>query len=176
MIEIKLTPNQVTIIDDIDAGIVNTKDKWYAHLQKNYRGGGKYIAARRFRNANGGRTLESMHRVILERVLNRKLERHELVDHKNGDPLDNRRENLRLATPQQNTHNRGINPRNRCGFKGVMWRKDRNKWLAKITISGQFIHLGLFEDILDAAKAYNEAAIKYFGEFANLNDLDNSEG
>lgn len=89
------------------------------------------------------------------------------VDHINGDRLDNRRENLRLVTRQQNARNRGANRSNRSGYKGVSL--GHSAWLAYIAISGKNIALGSFKTAEDAAKAYNEAAIKLFGEHARLN-------
>lgn len=92
------------------------------------------------------------------------------VDHINGNPLDNRRSNLRLATRAQNTRNRkkpirGVTSQ----YKGVTWDKSRNKWLAAIGFSGRRINLGRFVLEIDAALAYDRAAIRYFGEFARLN-------
>ena len=93
-----------------------------------------------------------------------------VVDHINHNPMDNRTANLRAATYSQNICNR----RKRSGakyskYKGVTWRKDCNKWLARIMLQRKGIHLGLFKDEIDAAKAYDEGAKKYHGEFASLN-------
>jgi hypothetical protein len=88
-----------------------------------------------------------------------------LVDHINGDILDNRKENLRVATPQQNNMNR--RPRNT--YKGITWDRSRNKWNASIQLAGKSINLGRFKDPVEAAKAYDQAAWEYFGEFAYLN-------
>ena len=93
------------------------------------------------------------------------------VDHWNGDGLDNRRRNLRAATPSQNQHNR----RKRLGcssrFKGVHWHKRHGKWAAKIRIDGRQLHLGYFPVERDAAAAYNLAANQEFGEFALTNEI-----
>jgi len=89
------------------------------------------------------------------------------VDHINGNGLDNRRSNLRIATSQQNNRNRKICNLNTSGFKGV--RLDRNKWRADIRIDGKRKNLGRFVNPEAAAAAYDEAARKYFGEFATLN-------
>lgn len=91
------------------------------------------------------------------------------VDHINGNGLDNRRCNLRIATPSQNRMNRGKQRNNTSGYKGVYWNKDCKKWLASITIVNKQKHLGLFTEIKDAARAYNKAAIDYFGEYAIIN-------
>ena len=92
----------------------------------------------------------------------------QLVDHKNGNGLDNRRSNIRLCSQRQNQWNRqGIHGESH--YLGVNWHKQRSKWVAKIRINYKRLHLGLFEREEDAALAYNAAAIKYHGEFARLN-------
>lgn len=95
-----------------------------------------------------------------------------MIDHINGDKLDNRRENLRLCTNSQNQANRKLT-RGVSKFKGVGWQKTAwgGHWFAKITVNGSVVCLGSHHTDLDAAKAYNEAAVLHFGEFAHLNDL-----
>jgi hypothetical protein len=93
-----------------------------------------------------------------------------LTDHINGDGLDNRRTNLRQATPTQNNANCGIRGHNTSGYKGVSLRPDRgNRWRATIRIHGLQYFLGLFDDVEDAARAYDAAALELFGDFARLN-------
>ena len=91
----------------------------------------------------------------------------DIVDHKNGDTLDNRKENLRITDKTGNNQNRKIHKNNKCGYKGVCW--DRGKWTAHIAVSGKNITLGRFTEVLDAARAYDAAAKKDHGEFARLN-------
>jgi hypothetical protein len=93
----------------------------------------------------------------------------EQVDHRNHNGLDNRRENLRLATAAQNAAN-ARPKRNRPGYKGVNWHKRNQKWRAYITVDRKYIHLGVFEDPWEAAQAYNTAALEAWGEFACLNE------
>ena len=93
------------------------------------------------------------------------------VDHIDGNRLNNQKSNLRLATSSQNKMNRGPRKDNKSGYKGVSWHKQRNQWTARIMANGKYQHLGLFGNILDAVKTYNEAAIKYFGEFAWINKI-----
>jgi hypothetical protein len=93
------------------------------------------------------------------------------VDHKSGNKLDNRKENLRIVTRSQNAMNRKLAKDNTSGYKGVFWDKQNKKWRARIGTNNKRINLGSFNDIKNAAIAYNEAALKYHGEFANLNKL-----
>ena len=91
------------------------------------------------------------------------------IDHINGNKLDNRRDNLRICTPSQNKMNVGKTSKNKSGYRGVSKERRLHKWRVSIKADGRRINLGNFYDILDAARAYNEAAKKYFGEFARLN-------
>lgn len=95
------------------------------------------------------------------------------VDHINGNKLDNRKENLRFVTVQQNQMNRGVTKNNRSGFKGVFpkIRKSGIKYTAMISVKGRQIWLGSFKNKEGAALAYDRAAIQYFGQFAQLNLL-----
>jgi hypothetical protein len=90
-----------------------------------------------------------------------------VVDHINGDKLDNRKENLRICTNQQNQMNRGKTKNNKTGFKGVCFNKRDNKYQANIKVDGKKKHLGLFEKSEDAYKAYCDACVRYHGEFSN---------
>jgi hypothetical protein len=95
------------------------------------------------------------------------------VDHINGDRLDNRRSNLRVCSRSENMKN--ARKRSRCSskYKGVTWVKSKKRWRAQITMvecKGSK-HIGYFKSEIDAARAYNEAAKEYFGEFAKINDL-----
>ncbi|QGQ97073.1 hypothetical protein EHS13_20360 [Paenibacillus psychroresistens] len=91
------------------------------------------------------------------------------MDHINGDRSDNRKQNLRLATRQQNANNNGKIANGSSRHKGVSWDKERKKWRAKITIKSKKKSIGRFENESDAALAYNEYAKEVFGEFARLN-------
>ena len=88
-----------------------------------------------------------------------------VVDHINGNPLDNTRDNLRICTQLDNMKNLKLNIRNTSGVKGVNWRKDIQKWRAFIQVEGKFISLGTYTNKEDAIKARKEAEVKYFGEF-----------
>jgi hypothetical protein len=78
---------------------------------------------------------------------------------------------LRLCMIKENSRNSIAKKSNKSGYKGVMWRKNRLKWISKINIDGKRFYLGTFENKTDAALAYNRAAEKYFGEFAYLNKI-----
>lgn len=94
-----------------------------------------------------------------------------VVDHYNGDGLDNRRENLRVCTVAQNMANQRLSRANKSGYKGVSWNKEKRKWVAKIKANGEQKQLGRFHTKEEAATAYNHAAISLFGEYARLNPL-----
>jgi hypothetical protein len=90
------------------------------------------------------------------------------LDHINGIKHDNRIENLRLATKMQNMANIGRFSSNTSGAKGVHWLASKRKWQARIRIDGRRVHLGYFDTLTAAAKAYDEAALKHRGEFARI--------
>jgi hypothetical protein len=94
------------------------------------------------------------------------------IDHIDGNPSNNKIENLREVTHQQNL----MNQKSQCGcssiYKGVCWDKQTNKWIVHIKINGKQKHLGRFKSEINAAKAYNKAAIKFHEEYANLNEVE----
>jgi hypothetical protein len=94
-----------------------------------------------------------------------------LIDHINGDSLDNRRANLRLATPSQNAYNRAkIRSKKSSRYIGVYFEKATGRWTVKIRIGrGKRLWLGRFNSEIAAARAYDAAAKKYHKEFAVLN-------
>jgi hypothetical protein len=95
-------------------------------------------------------------------------------DHISGNKLDNRKCNLRLANNHQNSANVGIYRNNTSGRKGVSWITKTSKWNARIVVNKKRIHLGDFDDLEEAANAYEQAAEKYFGEFKRKQELYNS--
>ena len=111
----------------------------------------------------GRRTTVRLHREITD------CPKGLLVDHINGNPLDNQRSNLRLCTPVQNSINRYVRQGQTSKYKGVNWDKLHKKWKTTIGVSGKGKFLGYFSLEDDAAKAYDAAAIAYYGEFANIN-------
>jgi hypothetical protein len=149
--EIKLSQNRVAIVDDEDFGAISAV-KWCAH-----RNGCTFYAQRGIRGQGGKLKGEHMHRLVLSWKLDRDLAENERCDHVNGDGLDNRRENLRVATSAQNNRNcrrKSKNPTRR--FLGVDWNRASLGWRARITIHGKSIYLGRFATELEAAQAREE--------------------
>jgi hypothetical protein len=91
------------------------------------------------------------------------------IDLANGNGLDCRRANIRRATRSQDRANEGPKRTNTSGYKGVYWKKSHNRWVAMIGVQGKTIYLGAFASAPEAAQAYDEAAERYYGEFAWLN-------
>lgn len=125
-------------------------------------------------------TIGSYHAVkTYDHKTNRKICMAQLIkghycDHKNRNPLDNRKENLRYATAQENSRNRTKQNNNTSGFVGVSWHKQSNKWRSRIKINGCDIHLGSFINKRDAIITRLNAEAKYFGiEFAPQRHLFN---
>jgi hypothetical protein len=126
--------------------------------------GSNRYAKRVLYDPKAGIKTESMHREIMKPAFGL------LVDHRNGDGLDNRRENLRPATQLENCRNkRKTRSKTSSRFIGVCFDKQYNKWRAYIRYAGKRIWLGKYANEIDAAKAHDAAAKKYHGEFARLN-------
>jgi len=124
-------------------------------------------AARNHHKADGSRTRRAMHQDILEFMTGAQIGPDKVADHINGDGLDNRRCNLRVASRQQNN----VNGRKRRGcsspFKGVS--KCGKRWKAKILVDDKSFYLGSYQNQEEAARAYDSAALHFFGEFAYPN-------
>lgn len=91
------------------------------------------------------------------------------VDHINGDTLDNRRQNLRICTHKENTHNAKLSRANKSGYKGVYFSTERNKYRAGITLNGIYKHIAYANTAEEAARLYDVAAIRYYKEYARTN-------
>jgi hypothetical protein len=157
MKEIKLSKGKVAFVDDEDYERLN-QFKWYAVK------GGRTFYAQRNIKLTTRMSCMLMHRMILEP----KDKYH--TDHKNGNGLDNRKENLRYASEAQNQWNSQKRIGNSTSrFKGVEWNKKQQKWRANIRVNRIKKYLGCFADETDAAKAYDNKAKELFGEYAKLN-------
>lgn len=155
-----LTQGKATLVDDDMYEYLN-QWKWRYHS-------GGY--ASRSEHVSGSKKNRIMRHIYLHRFIMNTPEQME-TDHINGNRLDNRKSNLRICTNKQNGHNMSITKRNSSGYKGVFWDKKRNKWYAYISLGEKDKYLGLFVVKEDAARAWNEAAKKYYGEYARLNIL-----
>lgn len=156
MREIPLTQGLVALVDDSDYEAVS-QFRWYAHRQRRFNVYAKRSVAdptRRQRQLG-----VSMHCWLLGALG---------VDHINGDGLDNRRANLRVATPQQNRANCHA-VEGTSLFRGVYLYKRSRRWVAQINHGGHKVWIGVFVDQEAAARAYDEHAREVFGEFAALN-------
>lgn len=131
---------------------------WFAEFDKR---SGDYYAARRDYSGDKPRRI-MLHDVLIP---------HDLptTDHISGDTLDNRDENLRPATVKENSRNRKRPIDNTSGYKGVWWRKERNRWVATIRVDDCHIYISSHKLAIDAARSYDRAAILYFGKFARTN-------
>jgi hypothetical protein len=118
----------------------------------------------RFIRINGKEKSTLLHRDVMYCVPGDK----KVVDHKNGNTLDCRKENLRICTNQENIRNQKLSRNNTSGYKGVGWDKTNRKWVARIKVNMKLISLGTYKRIEDAANAYAEASKKYHGEFGRI--------
>jgi hypothetical protein len=150
-------PTNVLIDDDV-------KEFLCGHLNTY----GWYIGSTGYcRSGNNKKVL--LHRLVAAMYFGLYAIKDKTIDHINGNKLDNRIENLRICTQAENTRNRRMSVNNKSGFKGVSFNKNSNKWRAFIMIDRKQIHLGYFDDVLLAAKAYDEAAKLYHKKYAKLN-------
>jgi hypothetical protein len=162
--EIPLTRGRVAKVDDADFAELS-RYSWRA--VPHHSNPDMFIAAATIRDANGNWVNVLMHRMILG------LTSADLQgDHRNHDTLDNRRENLRIASPQQNSFNRRSVRSSTVPFKGVYAHSGRPKskpFKAEIRCRRERYFLGYYVVAEDAARAYDQKAAELFGEFAYLN-------
>lgn len=151
---IALTHSKTAIIDATDYKSVN-EVHWHSFWNKCTR---SYYA-----RASCAGVLKGvlMHRYILG-VSDPKIE----VDHLNGNTLDNRRENLRIATREQNRQNRGPYKNTKSGYAGVFWHKRDERWSVYINANGTRIHCGYFKELQAAIERRKAAEIEFHGNFA----------
>ncbi len=157
IVEILLNQGKTTIINTSDLPLIKGH-RWFAHYNKRH---DRWYVRTAYRS-NGKRITLGIHRLILS------AKPGQLVDHINGDGLDNRRENLRICNHAGNSRNQN-RTRGASKFKGVIIRKSLNKWNARIRYDGKQHHLGYFDNEIDAALAYDYASIDHHGEFGATN-------
>lgn len=157
-IEVPVGSSLVALVDDVDAEAVLAAGPWHP-----YRRPHTTYAIAHTRKESGQRTTVQMHVLILGIRTG--------IDHVDRDGLNNRRANLRPATRSQNGANRRVPSNNTSGYRGVAWHRRNSRWIASIQVDKRTRHLGYFGSPEEAARAYNVAAVQYFGEFAVLNEL-----
>lgn len=152
---VTLTRGYETVIDKSSLPLVEGYN-WYTSVRPR--------AFYAVRSDHDGQKLKTtlMHRVIMGDPQG--LE----VDHINSDGLNNRLENLRVVTKEQNQRNQRASYKNACGLKGVSWHKVTQKWQSQITVDRKNFHLGLFDTPEEAHAAYVEASKNMHGEFGRV--------
>lgn len=164
-LRIQLTEEHSAVIDASDWPLLSGFS-WFPHVhakRKNL----VYAEALTKTGMNGTRSVYRrllMHRIILDAPDGIH------VDHRDGNGLNNRRTNIRLATPAENARNRRLYKMSASGFRGVFPQKS-GTWYAAICVNRTDLYLGTFPTAIEAALAYNEAARQYHGEFARLNQI-----
>jgi hypothetical protein len=161
---IALSQGKFAIIDPDDYERLS-KHKWYAA-----KGGNTFYVTRGKWSGKLKKRLNiMMHREIID------VPDGMFIDHINHNGLNNRKANLRIATPADNTRNTRRHKKNTSSkYRGVWYSKDSHKWRVTIDVNRKSKHIGYFHNEIDAAKAYDEAAKKYYREFAILNFSEKS--
>lgn len=152
--ELPLTRGQVALVDAEDYDRCVVRGSWQLRLAKHT------MYATRWMTRNGRNVAEQLHAFLTG---------WPLVDHINGNGLDNRRCNLRPANYSQNGGNRRVHKATLSGFKGVTLHAQSGRWRARINAGDRLRSLGLYADPAEAARAYDRAATEVFGEYALLN-------
>ena len=156
-VDIKLSRRAAVIIDSIDLERTG-RERWA--LLRGPRG---LMYASKRKRLNGRRITLRLARLLIAASGN------DVVVHINGDGLDCRRKNLAITDKNNASAKSRKRQGTTSGYKGVYWVRSKSKWAAKIKFEGRSIWLGYFEIEEDAARAYDEAAIKCFPKFARLN-------
>ena len=155
---IPLTQGRLCFVDEEDFERVS-QFKWYCDTGYAARGAYDKQTGKQRKQRK-----QKLHRFIIGEIP----EGHE-VDHRDGEKLNNRRHNLRICTHAQNVRNKSLHKNNTSGHKGVSFFKPTGQWLVHIGVNGKSKHIGLFDKIEDAARAYAKAASEHYGDFAKLN-------
>lgn len=158
MKQIKLTQGRYVLVSNVDYKYLN-QWKWCVLKGRN-----TFYAIRMRSN----RKMILMHRIILERM---GFTNFKQSDHKDCNGLNNQRSNLRPANHSQNSRNCRKHCDNTSGLKGVCWNSRRRKWVAQISVNGNYEFIGHYDSKISAAREYNKAAKKYHGVFMRLNQI-----
>jgi len=156
--QLPLSKGRVALVDDSD---FDTLAQYAWHIN----GAGYAVGSVR---VNGARKRVYLHRYLLD------AQPGQIVDHIDGDPLNNTRANLRLVTRAQNQWNRKAQ-QNASGYKGVSWHRLNQKYYARIQVHNRRHFLGYFETAQEAADAYDAAAQQWHGEHARDNSRRSRE-
>jgi len=161
VIESKKHGTQTVLIDEEDWDKVN-QHKWYIWGRASRT---SFYAITTIPHPGGSKRGKNLpiHRLITNPPTDM------MIDHINGNGLDNRKENLRICTNAQNLCNQGLNNKNTSGYKGVSWFKITKKWRAQISFNNKPVHIGYYKDVEEAARAYDKKALELHGKFAKLN-------
>jgi len=160
MKKIKLTQGKFALVDDEDFEYLN-QWKWYATKSRS-----TFYAMRK----EWSRVFKKDSTILMHRQIC-KTKARMITDHKDHNGLNNQKENIRTCTHGQNQKNRTATTGRSSKYLGVFWFAARKHWVARINNKYKSFYLGSFKKEKDAARAYNEAAIKYHKEFANLNKV-----
>jgi hypothetical protein len=158
-ISTKKHPNTFALVDDSDFCRLN-QYKWHMLKVRN----SNYVS--RKNKINGIWVNVFMHREILSPP------KGVMIDHVDGNGLNNQKKNMRLCSHSQNMQNRRKHKLTYSKYKGVVWNKKLNKWQSRILHENKRIHIGTFQNEIDAAKAYDKKSKELCGEFACLNFID----
>lgn len=154
MKKIPLPKGEFALVDDEDYEFLM---QWKWHFHSGY--------AARWTSTKGKIKIRAvfMHREVAKTPAGK------MTDHINLEKLDNRKSNLRICTHSQNQLNRLAKKSNPSGYKGIYWNKRNEKWHAQASADGKQVHIGYFDDFVEAAKKYDEFSRKHHGEFAKPN-------
>lgn len=163
MREIILINNKgIILVDDEDYNFLN-QFRWY--LRRSNKRNNQLGYAQTPITINRKQTSIIMHKILID------IPNGMVIDHINHNTFDNRKSNLRIVTKSQNQMNKLPQKGKISKFKGVNWDKNLKKWKSRCSLNRKQYYLGLFEDEIDAARAYNIKAKELHGEYAYLNEV-----
>lgn len=145
MKQIKLSQGQFALVDDDDFELLNQYN-WFANKHRN-----TFYARRNIRLSPTKRTAIQMHRVIVDCPVEK------MIDHIDGNGLNNQKNNLRIVSNRQNAQNLHIS--RRSIYPGVHWHNIGHKWQARIWLNGKAKHIGLYPTEIEAFRAYYDAVL-----------------